>query len=201
MWGLAPDAAVDMTVYESGIHPDDLPRVRSAIAACVDPSGDGRYDIEYRVIGHDDGVLRHIATSGRTTFSDGEAIGFIGAAIDVTEQRRTEAAIRASEAQFRSFAAHSSNLIWIVDTAAEKIIYRSAAFERIWGVPCEEGPTDVAEWMKNVHPTTNSRSITRLLASGRARSSSSNTASFGRLMAVSDGYATRAFRFPTRMPP
>ena len=134
-----PGAPVDMDVYEAGIHPDDLARVRAAIAACVDPAGDGRYSIEYRVIGRDDGVTRHIATSGRTIFEHGRAVGFIGAAIDVTAQRRTEAAVRASEAQFRSFAEHSSNLIWIGDPAAGKIIYRSAAFERIWGVPCERG--------------------------------------------------------------
>lgn len=54
MWGLAPDDPVDMAVYEAGIHPEDLPRVREAIAACVDPAGDGRYAIEYRVIGRDD---------------------------------------------------------------------------------------------------------------------------------------------------
>lgn len=151
MWGLPPDAAVDMGVYEAGIHPGDRPRVRSAMAQCVDPAGDGRYNIEYRVIGRD-GMTRHIATSGRATFEDGRAIGFIGAAIDVTEQRRTEAAIRASEAQFRGFAAHSSNLIWIVDPIAGIIVYRSAAFERIWGVPCGEAPAAVTEWMKDVHP-------------------------------------------------
>ena len=36
MWGLPPGAPVDMDVYEAGIHRDDLARVRSAIAACVD---------------------------------------------------------------------------------------------------------------------------------------------------------------------
>ena len=152
MWGLPPDAAVDMGVYEAGIHPEDLPRVRRAIADCVDPAGDGRYGIEYRVIGRDDGVVRHIATSGRTTFADGRAVGFVGAAIDVTAQRTAEAAIRASEAQFRSFAAHSSNLLWIGDPVADTIVYRSAAYERIWGVPCAEGPTALAEWMADVQP-------------------------------------------------
>jgi PAS domain S-box-containing protein len=152
MWGLSPDAVVNMEVYEAGIHPDDLPRVRAAIAACVDPAGDGRYSIEYRVIGRDDGILRHIATSGRTTFADGRAVGFIGATIDMTGQRSAEAAIRANEAQFRSFAAHSSNLIWIGDPVANTIIYRSAAYERIWGVPCSGGATRIAEWMKDVHP-------------------------------------------------
>ena len=152
MWGLPPDAAVDMEVYEAGIHPDDLDRVRSAIAACGDPAGDGRYGIEYRVRGRDDGITRHIATSGRTTFVQGRAVNFIGAAIDVTAQRKVEAAIRASEAQFRSFAAHSSNLIWIGDPKAGTIIYRSAAYERIWGLPRGETPTLLTEWMKDVHP-------------------------------------------------
>ena len=167
MWGLPPDAAVDLAAYEAGIHPDDLPRVRRAIAACVDPAGDGRYTIEYRVIGRDDAVTRNIATSGQTTFVDGRAVSFIGAAIDVTAQRRTEAAVRASEAQFRSFAAHSSNLIWIGDPADGTIIYRSAAYERIWGVPCGEAPTALAEWMTDVHPD-DRQQVEHALASAQA---------------------------------
>lgn len=151
MWGLSADAPVDMEVYEAGIHPDDLPLVREAIAACVDPAGNGLYNLEYRVLGRD-GVLRHIATAGRTTFTQGRAIGFIGAAIDVTTQRRAEAAIRSSEAQFQSFAANSRNLIWIGDPAAGTIIYRSAAFETIWGIPIEDAANDLSEWIKDVHP-------------------------------------------------
>jgi PAS domain S-box-containing protein len=151
MWGLTPDAPVDMSVYEAGIHPDDLPYVREAIAACVDPTGDGCYEIEYRVIGRDDGIMRHIATSGRTSFERGRAVAFIGAAVDVSDQRRNEAAVRASEAQFRSFAENSSNLLWIVDPGAGKIIYRSTAFERIWGIPCDEAPVTLDAWTENVH--------------------------------------------------
>ena len=152
MWGLPPDFPINMEVYEAGIHPDDLARVRDAITACVDPAGDGHYSIEYRVIGRDDGVMRHIATSGRTTFDCGRAVGFIGAAIDVTAQRRAESTIRESEAQFRGFAEHSSNLIWIGDLAADNIIYRSAAFERIWGIADADAPTALADWLTVVHP-------------------------------------------------
>ncbi|MBW6527878.1 PAS domain S-box protein [Sphingomonas sp. RHCKR7] len=152
MWGLAPDDPVDMAVYERGIHPDDFALVRDAIAACVDPAGDGRYAIEYRVIGQNDGITRHIATSGRTEFRHDRAIGFIGAAIDVSEQRRNEAAVRASDAQFRSFAENSSNLLWIAETASGAILYRSAAFERIFGVSLEQAPGDLEAWMEGVHP-------------------------------------------------
>lgn len=151
MWGLPPDAEVDNEVFEAGIHPDDLPQVRRAIAACVDPTGDGRYNLEYRVVGRDDGITRHIATSGRTTFSEGRAVGFIGAALDVTASRRSEAAVRSSEALFRSFAENSSNLIWIGDPVEGRSLYRSPAYERMFGVTASEA-TDFAEWMDMVHP-------------------------------------------------
>lgn len=147
-----PARSSTKTSFERGIHPDDRARVRAAIAACVDPAGDGSYAIEYRVIGRDDGILRHIATSGRTTFENGSPTGFIGAAIDMTAQRHAEAAIRASEARFGSFAEHSSNLLWIGDPATGAILYRSAAFERIWGIPCEDGALFIERWLEDVHP-------------------------------------------------
>jgi len=167
IWGLAPDERVDMDVYEAGIHPDDLSRVREAIATCVDPAGDGRYDLEYRVIGREDGLTRYVATSGRTSFQDGRAVSFIGAAIDVTERRKTEAAVRASEAQFRSFAEHSSNLIWIVDPSASAIVYRSPAYERIWGAPVEDAPTRLEDWKRTVHADDRAQ-VERALESVRA---------------------------------
>lgn len=167
MWGLPPDTPVDMSVYEAGIHPEDLPKVRSAILACADPAGDGHYNIEYRVIGRDDNLTRYIATSGRTTFEEGRATGFIGAAIDITNQRQAEAMIRAREAQFRSFAENSSNLIWIGDPAAGTIIYRSAAYERIWGQPREEAATAVSDWIKDVHAE-DRQHVERALASAKA---------------------------------
>jgi PAS domain-containing protein len=63
-----------------------------------------------------------------------------GAAIDMTAQRRNEAEIRAREAQFRSFADHSHYLIWTADPKQDSIIYRSAAYERIWGYPGQKRP-------------------------------------------------------------
>jgi PAS domain S-box-containing protein len=167
MWGLPPDANIEWSVFEAGIHPADLARVKRAISACLDRAGDGHYNIEYRVLGRDDGVMRHIATSGRTTFEQGRAVGCIGAAIDVTAQRSAEAAIRASEAQFRSFAAHSSNLIWIGDPVAGTIIYRSAAYELIWGIPCAEAANNLTDWMKDVHPD-DRQQVERALSSVKA---------------------------------
>jgi len=56
------------------------------------------------------------------------------------------------EANLRSFADNSTNLIWIGDPEAGTIVYRSAAYARIWGVPCEDAPDGLATWIQDVHP-------------------------------------------------
>lgn len=90
MWGLAAGAPVDYEVWRAGVHPDDLARVEAAVQRCVDPRGDGVYDIEYRVIGNTDGVERWIATRGRTNFENEAPVAFFGIALEVTERKRIE---------------------------------------------------------------------------------------------------------------
>ena len=77
----------------------------------------GVYAIEYRVIGIGDGIERWVSTHGRTTFEHGRPVAFIGAALDITERKRAEAALRESEERFRQFAENSSNVLWILDLA------------------------------------------------------------------------------------
>jgi len=152
MWGMIAGEPVDRAMLLDAIHPGDRARVDAAITASLDPSGDGRYDIEYRVTGRSDGVERWIATSAQTTFEGGMAVGFIGAAVDVSDKRLAEAAIHASEARFRSFAHYSANLLWIVNPATNIIEYLSPAYERIWGESIKEAPNAVEDWLKRVHP-------------------------------------------------
>lgn len=99
MWGLSPDTPVSLDVWMSGIHPEDRARVEAALAHCVDPAGDGVYHIDYRVIGIEDGVERWVSTHGRTTFENGRPVCFTGAALEITERKRAEAALRESEAR------------------------------------------------------------------------------------------------------
>ena len=99
LWGLPPDVPVSLDVWMSGIHPEDRPQVEAALEHCVDPTGDGVYHIDYRVIGIEDGVERWVSTHGRTTFRNGEPVGFTGAALEITERKRAEAAVRESEAR------------------------------------------------------------------------------------------------------
>jgi PAS domain S-box-containing protein len=90
MWGLPPDAPVTYDVWRAGVHPDDLERVDAAIAQSADPSGNGSYDVEYRIIGVTEEMERWIATRGQMDFKDGKAVDFHGAALDVTDHKRAE---------------------------------------------------------------------------------------------------------------
>ncbi|WP_262266546.1 PAS domain S-box protein, partial [Microvirga yunnanensis] len=151
MWGLPPDAPVDHEVWLSGIHPEDRPRVEAAIAQCSDPAGPGIYAIEYRVIGIGDGIERWVSTHGRTTFEHGCPVAFIGAALDITERKRADVALRESEERFQQFAEYSRNVLWIVDLATMNLEYLSPAFEAIWGETIESTLGDHGRWGRFLH--------------------------------------------------
>ena len=93
IWSIVGDAPVAVDTFYAGLHPDDVPRVTSVIAASHDPLGDGDYQVEYRVIGLADRKLRHVSARGRTIFQNGEPVRMLGTAVDVTALRDAEAVL------------------------------------------------------------------------------------------------------------
>ena len=85
------------------------------------------------MIGIGDGIERWVSTQGRTTFEHGRPVAFIGAALDITERKRAEAALRESEERFRQFAENSSNTLWILNFETMNLEYLSPAFEAVLG--------------------------------------------------------------------
>jgi PAS domain S-box-containing protein len=111
MWGLSKDAPVDMETFYAGVHPEDRARVEAAIAASVEPSGEGVYHISYRVIGIEDGMERWVSTHGRTVFDEARRpVNFIGAAYDITERKQTEARVLTLQTELTNELAASSRL-------------------------------------------------------------------------------------------
>lgn len=60
------------------IHPEDRDRVVEAIERGVDPAGDGRVHIRFRVVGEDGRTLRRLESYGRTFFTDGRPVVHYG---------------------------------------------------------------------------------------------------------------------------
>lgn len=103
MFGISPAAPVTMLEdFYACLHPDDRSHVAAAFAAACDPQQRALYDVEYRTIGKEDGVLRWVAAKGRGIFdSDGRCVRVIGTAIDISSRKAVSEALARSEADLR----------------------------------------------------------------------------------------------------
>jgi PAS domain S-box-containing protein len=95
MFGISPDVPVTLADFYNGVHPDDREKTRAAYEAASDPDRRLLYDVEYRTIGKEDGVIRWVAAKGRGLFTDdGACYRVIGTAIDVTARKADEERLR-----------------------------------------------------------------------------------------------------------
>ncbi len=95
------------------IHPEDRPRVAEAAATALRKGP--RYDVEYRVV-RPDGAERVVHSRGDVTWDDaGKPLRQFGVLQDITELRRVERELRASEARFRTFVDHAMDAFFLLD--------------------------------------------------------------------------------------
>jgi PAS domain S-box-containing protein len=95
MFGISPEVPISLADFYAGLHPDDLKHTSEAFASAADPERRAVYDVEYRTIGKEDGVVRWVAAKGRGLFDeDGRCARVLGTAIDITERKKTEERLR-----------------------------------------------------------------------------------------------------------
>ena len=100
MFGISPNVSVSMADFYTGLHPDDRETTARAFAAACDPTLRCKYDVEYRTIGKEDGLVRWVAAKGTGIFDEtGTCVRVIGAAIDITGRKSAEQELQALNAQ------------------------------------------------------------------------------------------------------
>jgi PAS domain S-box-containing protein len=108
LFGLAKDNLLPYEQAISYIHPDDVKRVDEAVQLAFNPDSGGKYDVTYRTIGANDGVLRWVRFWGQSYFTaDGQLTRFAGVAQDVTQQTMERQTLLRDEERLRTIFNHA----------------------------------------------------------------------------------------------
>jgi diguanylate cyclase (GGDEF)-like protein/PAS domain S-box-containing protein len=117
------------------VHPEDAPRVIEVFARAL--GSPGLTDpVEFRMR-HADGGWRYVEAIGNNLLNDPAVEGMVVTTRDVTDRREAEAAMRASEARFRSLVQRSYDVIAVCDPVGT-ILYVTPSVEAVLGYKPEE---------------------------------------------------------------
>lgn len=95
MFGISANVPVTMADFYGGLHPDDREEVQRAFAEACDPDLRHLYDVEYRTVGKEDGLIRWVAAKGRARFTaEGRCSRVVGTALDITSRKADEVRLR-----------------------------------------------------------------------------------------------------------
>src|SRR6478609_5755208 len=113
------------------VHPDDRERIVDVMSHLVE-SGEPFY-VEYRIV-RADGEERLLQAPGRLVPGpDGRLTRMIGTSLDITERRKTELALRASEESYRTIFQHASDAMWLHDVETGAFIEVNDAACEVFG--------------------------------------------------------------------
>ena len=104
MFGISPDVPCSMLDFYAGLHPEDREVTSIAFTSALSPDRRATYDVEYRTVGRNDGVVRWVAAKGKGLFdAHGRCVRALGTAIDVTARKEIEERLRRNETELREW--------------------------------------------------------------------------------------------------
>jgi PAS domain S-box-containing protein len=130
--GQTPEQQQGTGWFES-IHPDDRERARAAWDASM-ASGEP-YRVEYRILARSGEVRSVLSRAVAVRGPAGEIREWVGSLIDVTDQRRAEESLRASEEKYRSLFESTSDAVLIGDAGV--YVDANLAAAEMLGTPLE----------------------------------------------------------------
>jgi PAS domain S-box-containing protein len=83
---------------------------------------------------------------------DGSLQGFLTSTRDISERNEVEERLRASEQLFRDMADNITEVFWLTDYQANRVLYMSPQYERLFGMPVQSIYDAPASWASHIHP-------------------------------------------------
>ena len=129
--------------------PDDHDRVLAAINDAL--AGKTPYDIEYRIV-RPNGDVRVVHAQGDVhRDATGHPLSMAGTALDITERKRIEDALRAGEERWHLAVRGSNDGIWDWNIQTGEVFF-SPRWKAMRGFEEDEITNHVDEWRSRIHP-------------------------------------------------
>ena len=115
--------------WQNGLHPDDKLRGDEEIRQAL--CGEKNFDTEFRVL-WPNGEVRYLkATALVLRDAEGKPLRMIGVNYDISERRKNEAALKSSEANFRTFFSSIADLLFVLDGNANMLEMNETVLRRL----------------------------------------------------------------------
>jgi PAS domain S-box-containing protein len=151
IYGLNPQEGVPTAeTFWQRIHPEDRDRFRELQMKVAQRSLD--YEHDHRIV-LPDGTVKHIHAIGHPVHDEaGNLVEYLGTAMDVTERKSAEEALRRSEAYLAEGQrlTHTGGWAWSPGTAERN--YWSEEMYRIFGFEPKEAPPALERFLQRIHP-------------------------------------------------
>jgi PAS domain S-box-containing protein len=132
------------------LHPEDEPEFNAAFQRALNEHTPFSSEQRSR---RADGEWRWVESYAEPRFSPGgEFLGHVGTSKDITDRKRTEQALQASEEKFRQLAENIREVFWMISPPAAETLYISPAYEQVWGRTRDSAYRNPMSWEEAVHP-------------------------------------------------
>jgi PAS domain S-box-containing protein len=137
IFGIRQDYPRDVKGWTALVHPDQREEMLDYLKGHV-LAGNKRFEKEYRIIRHIDHQERWVSGFGELEFDEkGNATLMFGTVQDITGRKRSDEALRRSEAKYRHLTEKMEDMVWTTDLDL-KVTYTSPSVVKILGFAPEE---------------------------------------------------------------